>query len=546
MAKKNKSVSKKDYGYYLGFVGNVLLWISILAYYIVLPLYFKNGYELIATNKYKCFMFISKNVLFTLLVFALVYFSTWGMNKKEIQVFKPISKIDLSMLFLISAFVLSYSFSSYKKVGEKDSYFFFEGAIYGANGWFMGLVTFVIMVLVYFLVTRFYYYSKYIWYPVLGVSSIIFVWGILNRYGIFPVDMSGGFLTEADLVSYLASIGNINWFAGFQSVMVPLLVGFYWAEEDSVKRKLLGILVYVAGGAVLLNGSDSAVMSYMVMGFVLLLVSVSSEKKMMRFSEVLFLFSFAGITLSIIDLIFPGVRSHPSDFSDIFMEGVSAVLIFIVAILLRFYFGMCKLNKAKYSEWAKNKLSKVLIICALAGLALTVVLITVNTLSHGALPLIGDKGVFNFDDDWGSSRGATWTMGLKTFAGLPFIHKIFGAGPDCFYFALRDNDYVYDLAFEYFGGARLTNAHCEIITLLVNTGLVGLAAFVTMNVYTIKTFTKKIKDDPYMVAFTLSVVMYLANNLFSFEQITNVPFYFLTIAMGAAKIVALEKKKGIL
>ncbi len=511
------------------------MWASLISYFCVLPLYFHNGYELLATNKYKCFMAISKYSLIVLGSFTIIYFSTWGMTKNEIKVFKPISKIDLSMLLFIGAVLLSYAFSSYKKTGDKDDFFFYQGALYGASGWYMGMATFLILVILYFIITRYFHYTLNFWVPVFFVSALIFIWGGLNRFSIYPIEMT---LSNEN---FLASVGNINWFAGFESVIAPLIFGMYYGTKEKYTRIVLGVLTFIADGMILLNGSDSAVMCFIVTMFVLLLVSLKDEKRLMRFSEEMLLFSLAGMIILIIDKAAPDAKTKDSAFADIFTSGVSPFLIFVLIFALRGWLALCEAGKFKYPEFFKTKLAKLLLIAAGIGLLLFVLLITVNTKTDGALPIIGSMSAFMFNSDWGSNRGATWMTGLQVFKGMGFKDKLFGVGPDMFYQAVYNNEEAYAISYERFGESRLTNAHNELITILVNTGFLGLASFIYMNVAAIREFIKRSDKNPYMIMFALSMIMYLANNVFSFEQIINVPFYFLTIALGASAIVRDER-----
>ncbi|MBO4679410.1 MAG: hypothetical protein J5626_07045, partial [Lachnospiraceae bacterium] len=91
-------ITENKYGKILGVTGNILLWATLLAYFIVVPLYFVNGYERIATRKYNCFMTISKYAAIVLGVYILLYLSTWGFSKEERVAFKPLRKTDIVML----------------------------------------------------------------------------------------------------------------------------------------------------------------------------------------------------------------------------------------------------------------------------------------------------------------------------------------------------------------------------------------------------------------------------------------------------------------
>lgn len=542
MAKNNKSsnTGTHNYGYFLGEAGNILLWIVLLAYFIVLPLYFKNGYEMIATNKYKCFMTISQYAAIALGTFLVLYFGTWGMNKQEIQAFKPLWKIDLSMLSFILIAFISYLASSFKTVSDKDyGYWFKEGALWGTSGWFMGFMTFLILVAMYFVISRFFIYTQKIWIPILLVTTLIFLWGALNRYQVYPIEMA------YQGPSFVSSLGNINWFAGYQSVLAPIVIGFYWAEKRPKVRGVLGAVMIIADMALLLNGSDSAVLGFIIMAYVLFVVSLRDEDEMMRFSETIFLFALSGIIIFILDKMFPEAKDLSATLSDIFVSGASSFIILILCLALRFYFSMCKLGKAKYPDRLKKVLPKYILEITGAVILLLIMCIYVNTVTWGKLPIIGGNSNFIFDSSWGSSRGATWTSGVLNFCGQSFINKLIGTGPDTFYFAMQNAPTAFNYAYSIWENSRLTNAHNEILTLLVNVGILGTAAFICINVFAIKEFIARSKKTPYMIAFALSMIMYLGNNLFSFEQVTNIPFYFLVIGIGASAIVKEDRNGAV-
>lgn len=537
--KKTAPKNKRNLGTYLSIIGNVILWAAVLAYFIILPLYLNNGYEMVATNKYKCFREISKYAAISIGAFVVLYFSLWGMTKEEIKAYRGLKKIDISILVFLGISFISYLTSSYKKLEEPNDFGFYEGALWGTSGWFMGFMSILIFVGLYFAISRFLDYDNVIWIPIGITAIIIFAWGCLNRYQIYPVEM------EFQSESMLATIGNINWMAGYQSVLAPIIMGLYFAVQKKSTKRIAMAAVFISNFMVLLNGSDSTVMSYCVMMFVFLLISLQKVEFMDRFSDLLISFSASGIVIFIIDKCFPKAKSFESIFADLFSKGALAILILIFCIAFKILINACATGLIPYPEFVKQKLWKVLLFAALGLFGLFVLLIVINTACDGKMFGGALNKFLLFNLEWGSDRGATWTIGLIEFAGLPFGKKLIGAGPDCFYFAQCDIDKAYNLSTAFFEGARLTNAHNEIITLLCNVGILGTAGFVCTAVYTIKECLNRVKDNPYMAGFVLSIVMYLANNVFSFEQITNTPFYFLVIALAGAAIVKNDREKAL-
>lgn len=533
-------MKKRTWGNWLGIIGTVLIAISLIAYFTIFPLYMHDGLTLLVTYKFKCLMAISKYSAIAIGAFVLIYFATWGMNSEEIRQFKLLAKLDIFMLLFLVTAVISYFASPYKNIGinaERDS-FFYEGPLWGTKGWCIGLVLILVMVGMYFAASRFFKYTHLIWIPILVVTIAIYLLGICNRYDFYPVDIKGA------NASFLSTLGNINWFAGYQSVLTPVYIGLFLIAKNKVLKVLLGIGVYLANMMVILNGSDSIVFAYAVIMFALFLISLNDEKAMGDFCNVMLLFVAAGFTIMILDTVFKGKKTMDWGFGEIFVKGPVPFILLILFVALRFYFSLCKLNKAKYPNIIKEKGAKISLIIAGAVVTLYVLLLIINTKTNGALPLIGESKIFIFDDDWGSNRGATWMCGCLAFKDLKFVNKIIGVGPDMFYKAVYESPKAIALSELSFGDQRLTNAHNELITILVNLGVLGLFSFIGMCVSGIKLFLDKAKENKYMVMFALSMIMYLANNVFSFEQITNTPFFFFVIAIGASAVVKEAKNVG--
>lgn len=539
MAKKSKkknvevnTAKKKDFGFFLGIVGNILLWAALIGYFVIMPFYLSDGYKSVSTDKFNCYMFISKWAGIIIGGFVVLYFALWGMTREEIKVYKPLWKMDLSVLAFIVLMAVSHAFSDYKAVGTKaDGNFYYEGSLWGTSGWYMGLMTMLVAVGMYFAVSRFFKFTKLVFIPIVACGMVQFIWGILNRYGIYPIDM-----TDAS-ISYLATLGNINWFCGYATIIVPILLGLFWSERRNLFRILYGIGLYISFVMVIVNGSDSGIVALAVTMFALMLFSIKDAKKLVGFSDAMLVFSLSSITVFALDKLYPGVRNYEASLTEVLAKGYIGFGLLMVFLVVRFFASLCVLGKCKLPDGFVKKGARIFLIIAGAGVFLSVLLITVNTLTNGALPLIGKNPLFLFTDDWGSKRGATWKSGWYTFRDISFIKKLIGVGPDCFFFALVRIEDAFNCATASFGSARLTNAHNEILTLLVNNGIFGTLAFVSMVVFSIKASVKELDKKPYFITFILVTVMYLANNVFSFEQITSTPLYIMMLGILGAAVV---------
>lgn len=92
-----------------------------------------------------------------------------------------------------------------------------------------------------------------------------------------------------------------------------------------------------------------------------------------------------------------------------------------------------------------------------------------------------------------------------------------------------------------FDGARLTNAHNEWLTVLVNQGILGLICYggiFTSAVFRYIYLAEKNCENSkkYMYIFGISAFAYMIHNIVSFQQILSTPFIFLMMGMGEAAL----------
>lgn len=59
----------------------------------------------------------------------------------------------------------------------------------------------------------------------LSASTVVFLLGLLNRYGVNPLHM------ESSGPGFISTIGNINWYCGYWSVLFPVCCGIFLFRE---------------------------------------------------------------------------------------------------------------------------------------------------------------------------------------------------------------------------------------------------------------------------------------------------------------------------
>lgn len=537
MAKKKKtgkaeSVAETLCGFN-GFLCDIVISIYMCVILLVLPLYNK-GYAQIGTEKenffIKCMTYGGKALLPVFLLWLFFRLIT-AVQKKElpkftewpVRLWRNLSITDRFAAFYGIAVLLSYLFTNYR-----------EEALWGTASWRMGMWTQLGAVIVYFMISHMWQRKDWIMVLVLPVSAVVFFLGYMNKFGLLPVD--------PDYVnpSFISTIGNINWYCGY--LVTILFGGIYllWRMGPEMTWKKLLLMVYVAIGYASLatQGSSSGIVTFAVIMFLLFGMSVKDSVRMECFWQEMTLFSAAClITCALRWLnVFP---------REVILEGITDLLTFSIAgIFMTIMSGTILYlihrarEKQNYPEKMLHKIYRGIAIAVPAILLLILLLTLINTLAGGAFTSnITDPNVtkwLTFNVSWGSARGATWAAGARCFWEADFLHKIFGVGPDCLYAFLSNEGStgLQTMIYDRFGGNRLTNAHNEWLTILVDMGVLGLISYAGMMISAIRSMLRGGKDSVLVGACGICVLAYTVNNMFSFQQVMNISVVFVIMGIG--------------
>ncbi|MCM1253020.1 MAG: O-antigen ligase family protein [Clostridium sp.] len=495
-------------------IGNSILTAYFLVMMVLYPLYVKNGYQEIGKIKYYFFRNISLVTLGMMLLVAAVSF--W-LQRKEVPItthYKRLSKTDWFVYGYFVSILFSYLFSDYRKE-----------AFWGAGGWYMGFVSQIILIAIYFLFSRYFKWNKRWLYIILLASGLVFLLGILNRYSIYPLTISGR------TPVFISTLGNINWFCGYWAVLCPLGIVLYWNSQNGYERMAAGIYTVIALLIGVVQGSSSAYLSLAGIFLFLFCISFRENTAMQRFWEICILSSLS-CQIARICRYLPGFAiNYESEPGRLLTD--SNIALYAGIILIVIYLCLYYLIKQKSVQIARYKsIRTVLLILLIIVLAVYIALLAGNTCIPGGIAGLSEIPIFTFNDEWASFRGATWSIGLQAYRSMPPLHKFIGAGPDCF------AEYIYDIpklaekTYALFGYSRLTNAHNEWITILVNQGIAGLVCFIGIFASAFLTFMKKAPKQPMLYLCAAAVLSYTLHNIVSFQQVLNVPFVFMILGIG--------------
>lgn len=532
MGKIKRPIKKTTWTFrsYLELACNVGVYVFLFFFMVIYAFYAPEGYIKIATNKYLFFRKMSQLTVSIMIPLIFLYYAeapggtgkTW--YEKCRGFIGKLSATDMFVLEFVLIHIISYCLTDYR-----------DEAIWGTSGWNMGFVTHLIFVVIYYLMSRFYDNRIALLPYFMAVTGIIFGWGILNRFSVYPVDM------HYDSTSFLSSMGNINWLCGYWSVFFSIGIVLYIISEEKKLRILSAIHVAVSLGLGVIEGSDSAFLSMLVIFFFLFMVSFRKTDYMERLLEVGIIFCAACQVMRLVTVIFPESLNMHYFLMD-FMLGNLTLAALCVLILLRYLIGR---YSGKYNEnrslgssgqewiWKLKWLRNVVAGAAAVTVIAYLVLLIVNTKNPGSIGALSRyPAVFQFNFEWGSNRGGTWMVAIDIYKLMSPVQKIFGVGQDCFAaFAYGIPDMTARLEAEW-GSLRLTNAHNECLTYLVNIGILGVASFISIFVSSFIRLVKKAEKEPLCYVFAASILSYFFHNQFSFSQIENIPFIFMMLGLG--------------
>lgn len=535
----------------LGQISDIAICIYLLLIIAVMPFYSTSGYNQIGTDKNTFFISVSTNMgkllIPLLLLYLLVHIIILFSEKKQLPkaahesgsvksfFFHAFSLTDIFALCFGAAAVISYFSSDYR-----------EQALWGAERWYMGLFSQLTFLCIYFFLSRLWKKRKWLSGLFLPVSAVVFFLGYLNRFGIYPIEMEGATPT------FISTIGNINWYCGY---MVTVLFGgiyllWYGTCKKPWQRVLLNLYVGLGFATLVTHGSSSGILALLVILFTLFLLSASDGSRFQAFLEIVFTLAVVCTITYVIRLLFPEAMTYIEATADLFTLSILPVIMLVGAGLLLLYVRHSN-HRNKYPASFFRRFAGIVSVTVAAAFVGLIVLIIVNTLRPGSIGPLSELSVFTFSPDWGSKRGATWSAGIMCFLEQNVWKKLVGVGPDCMwpYIFSDGSSELLNLVRESFGYYKLTNAHNEWLTMLVNVGLIGMVSYAGMIVSAIARYLKisltgkeKTIHKAIAGACGLSVLAYTINNIVSFQQSMSAVTMFVILGIGEAYATENDKK----
>ena len=497
---------------------STLVYAYLAILFAGLPLYMQDKLVLIGNAKYLFFRNTTLTLGALIVVAALWQRIRAGKTQRENlrtgYASDPWRKTDAFLLLYLFSVIVAYVFSPCK-----------EMAFLGYPGWYMGLLTQVLLVGIYFAVSRYYDGSKSIWWIAGIAAGIVTLIGLLNR---LDIDVLGTFQGmengEWNRTQLLSTIGNNNWYAGYISVTAGISLAAAFLGKRQVRvLGMLGSFLFFASA--ITSNSTTAILAACGLSLLLLLLSLRQRKQLLRALEILMLLPLSVFMVRLL------VQFH---LTGLVLAGNAEKALFFTPV----WYGVFAVELAGYLIllWReRRKRSDLLesghVFRIAAGLAAEVVLVA---LLLGCLLVAGNLFRSEKLSEAANGRLALWKVTFLTYGKEGILFKIFGMGPDSYYYALYQwgSDAMDWINRGLLDNSVYVNAHNEWLTILVQQGIIGVIAYGGIFFTAFRNLRSSTTRDPRALAVLLGLTGYLICSLFTFQHVLSTPFAFALLGMA--------------
>lgn len=535
------------------------IYLAVL--FVVYPLFQHNGYYDMGMNKYY-FYLISTIAFLVLLVITIVTdpdtFKSSNKSKRKnskkktntpeasltfkeklinlkdkfLAWFKPLSIVEKFVWAYLACIIISFIFGINKYVG-----------FWGSDGWQMGLLVQCLMIACFFVFAKVWEPDMLPFYFSMAGSSLVFLLGILMRFGIDPLGNYEG-LDTYYVQMFISTIGQSSWYSGYMCAVFPLGVGLYFISEDKKTRIISGLYSVLTFCALAIHDSDSEILGIGCFCLVLLWLAFNNMKSLTRtleiYTMIAFAFAFMGVVRRGLINSFNGPDSITLKISDNGLIIPTFIALLIITVLCH-CLGKNSFNQISFKNDKILKIIRKVIFIIIAFVpVLIAVFIYLNT--KWKLGFIFEEGhkynnYMYFDQYWGNMRGSSWKACALIFMDYPLWRKLIGIGPDSLFVISQYNERyrsILDLVFE--SDNVLTCAHNEFFNSIVTYGIIGGIAYIGIFASGIYRYVKEYIKKPIVILGAMCIASYCGHNFFCYQTVLCTPFILVIMGICEANI----------
>lgn len=523
MAKKNSAAAKAPKLRFT--VNHALVTLYTILMFTLFPLFLTNYYQSARRDKFWLFVVATLAAGIPVIIIGIIqYFTKKSVYNRNINTFVDPFKLnltDIGMLAFLGVTIISTIGATVVAENPGEA---FSKLLLGSYGRNMGLLMILVMAICYFVVSRYFFYTKYVIYFIfIGMTIMSFV-AIVNFYHIDILGIFAKYQTNQNVqINFTSTIGNKNYLSAMITVALPFSVGLAVATKD----KTLRILAYISTGlqfmGLLVATSDGGFLGCFA-AFAVMLVIVSRDlQKLSKFFFCLCVMMTSAKLLWLFDLMMKGNNKGYTSFSAIFVYNNFIFILIPVFLALAILCGMAK----------KEGIEKYTFIGTFALIAIGALAIAAMFIYYSLIDTTSTLGsftrFFRFDATWGTHRGYFWIKSFELMKDFNFWEILFGSGPDTFY-----NEFAiyFDELLTKYGDSSTNAAHNVYINYLVTVGVTGVLSYLLFVGSALVNSIKNSKVNPLALMCVGVIVAYATQDIVNIANPVNTPWFIMFIALS--------------
>lgn len=510
--------------------------------FIVMPLLQHNGYY--ESDLYKYYFYVGVTLLFTMIIlyqqrYTLINRIKDNAKSKSITAIAAKSKALLMDLPIFEKLIIVYLLiTTLSCILGLD----FSIGFWGSDRWYMGLFMQYLMCVSLFVFARL--WKPVIWpiyFAMLG-SSIVFILGILMRFGIDPLGNYIG-VSEFDRMWFVSTIGQTSWYSGYMCTIFPIGVGLFYLSKNKKDRIISFLYCVISFCALIIQDSDAVFIAAGATVLVLLWCASDSIEGLYTFLQLISTMLGCFVVMGIIRRSFIKYYTGDADSLSVKISENKAILIgfviLLIALLVLKAYGKDILERVYRDTKILSNIRKLLYAVICAAVLLFILAIPLNT--FGIIEAFCGKRINNsyfiFNEWWGNRRGVIWIICVQVMKDMPLWRKFIGIGPDCLSIVTKYDPWCQGILTELFGEAvEVSNAHNEFLNAFIAEGLAGGIAYAGFWISCMIKYAKSRTARPEVLIGLLCIASYCGHNIVSYQTIVCTPFIFIIIGMCQACI----------
>lgn|GEM_PF-4390894 len=483
----------------------------------IFPLFCTNWYFNIQEDKFNFFQrisFIYFIIAIGLILAKTVTYHSFNLKQFWEKLLHSLSVTDIGITIFTLCCILSTIFSKY----PKESF-------YGNLGRQMGLEMYLILYMIYILISRYFKFHINIIVLWLIISDFMAFIGIMQR---LHIDMFRFYdhLSKDQINFFLSTIGHIDFYSSYLVMVFAASICLYILCKDTFSKWIYGFSALVNFLMLVLTNCDSGILASAV---ILFMLTIYSMRDIGLFNRVLFFLLLGGGLIKLFGLISNHFQPVP-EYSIIQKTLIQSNEIYIFLGFIAIVLFIFRFLEGKNFDFKKSLtfFRKMIIFCASISILLVLSLLLYFSVFNKTTNLHSAGQYFRFNKEWGNLRGGLYIAAFDCFKHYNSFQKFFGYGMDLFRPSCN----------ELLMGREVVDntTTCELLTYLLSVGIIGLGSYLIFVISHITRVLKVYKKEPVLVALTIAVVAYFVQALTNIAVPMVNPLFFLIIAMAESII----------